>query len=260
MAAKITEFIKRAEKLYDSGVSEPEFKAWKDDVIRFLKKEYGNNSHEVTSFEAIEFYNFYRVVEVVNGRPFDNKTKVKNVYQKALKTAILYLQNYESDDSVDTEEKQNVKAIKTNNENVFIVHGRNDGVKAQVANFLMKLGIKPIILHEQTNRGKTIIEKIEKYSDVKAAIILFTCDDVGKYKDDSELEKRVRQNVIFEAGYFIGKLGRENTIILFENGLKILSDLDGYTYIEIDQKQRWEIDVAKELKDLGFDIDMNNLV
>jgi predicted nucleotide-binding protein len=260
MAAKIVEFIKRAEKLYDSGVSKPEFKAWRDDVIRFLKKKYGNNSHEAASFEKIEFYNMYLVVDVIDGQFIENKNKVKDLFNKELQTAILYLKNYESDDNSDSEEKQNVKTNKTNNENVFIVHGRNDGVKAEVANFLLKLGIKPIVLHEQTNRGQTIIEKFEKHSDVKAAIILFTCDDLGKYKDDSKLEKRARQNVIFEAGYFIGKLGRENTIILLEDGLKIPSDLDGYTYIEIDKKQSWELALAKELKGLGFNIDMNNLV
>jgi predicted nucleotide-binding protein len=258
---KMKEFIERAEKLYDSGVNEPEFKAWKDDVVRFLKKMYGLDSHEATAFDQIEYYNFYLTVDVDNGRWHGNKSKEKDVFQKGLKTAILYLKNYESDKGIDNEERIQKNTNETvNNEHIFIVHGRNDGVKAQVANFLLKLGIKPIILHEQMNKGKTIIEKFEKHSDVKASIILFTSDDVGKFKDDSEFEKRARQNVIFEAGYFIGKLGREFTIILLEHGLKMPSDLAGYIYFEIDQNERWQLDIAKELKGMKFDIDMNDLI
>ena len=114
-------------------------------------------------------------------------------------------------------------------------------------------------MHEQANAGKTVIEKFEKYADVKAAVILFTGDDVGKYKDDPEYEKRARQNVIFEAGYFMGKLGRENTIILAEEGLPIQSDLSGYIYIPLDERQRWHFDLARELKAIGFAVDMNDL-
>jgi predicted nucleotide-binding protein len=133
-------------------------------------------------------------------------------------------------------------------------------IKAQVSTLLWKIKLEPVILHEQENEGKTIIEKFERYASVKAAIVLFTGDEVGKYKDDMKSEKRVRQNVIFEAGYFMGKLGRENTIILAEEGLAIQSDLQGFIYIPLDENKRWHIDVAKELKTAGFDIDMNDAV
>jgi predicted nucleotide-binding protein len=152
-----------------------------------------------------------------------------------------------------------VEEISESINNIFIVHGRNEGVEAEVSNFLRRLNLEPIILHEQVNKGKTVIEKFEKFSNVKAAVILFTADDIGKYKDDKEYECRARQNVIFEAGYFIGKLGRENTIILYENGLNIPSDLAGYIYIPLDPNKRWHLDLARELKAIGFDIDLNNL-
>jgi predicted nucleotide-binding protein len=142
---------------------------------------------------------------------------------------------------------------------IFIVHGRNEGIEAEVSNFLRRLNLDPIILHEQANKGKTVIEKFERFSNVRAAVVLFTADDIGKYKDDEEYECRARQNVIFEAGYFIGKLGRENTIILYETRLKIPSDLEGYIYITLDSNKRWHLDLAKELKAIGFDIDLNNL-
>jgi len=111
------------------------------------------------------------------------------------------------------------------------------------------------------NKGLTIIEKFVDSSDVKAAIVLFTRDDIGKLKEeDTELEDRARQNVVFEAGFFIGKLGRKNTIILLERGLTLPSDLDGVAYIEIDPNDGWQLKVAKELKVLNFDIDINYLL
>jgi predicted nucleotide-binding protein len=149
---------------------------------------------------------------------------------------------------------------KTNKNDVFIVHGRNDGIKSEVTAFLYKMKLKPIILHEQPNQGKTVIEKLEKYGDVGAAVILFSSDDLGKYNGDNEYEPRARQNVIFEAGYFIGRLGRENTIILYEDGLRIPTDLGGYIYISLDEHKRWQVELAKDLKAGGLDIDLDDIL
>ena len=66
---------------------------------------------------------------------------------------------------------------------IFIVHGRDNAVKEEVARFIDKLGLHPIILHEKPDRGKTIIEKFEHHSDVGFAVVLLTPDDVGHPKD-----------------------------------------------------------------------------
>lgn len=90
-----------------------------------------------------------------------------------------------------------------------------------------------IILHEKANEGKTIIEKFERYSEVDFAIALWTADDFGNSKKDVNLKKRARQNVIFETGFFIGKIGRENVIVLVEEEVEIPSDYSGIIYIKI---------------------------
>ncbi len=56
---------------------------------------------------------------------------------------------------------------------VFVVHGRDDGTKETLARYLSKLDLAPIILHEQPNQGKTIIEKFEAHADVDFALVLF---------------------------------------------------------------------------------------
>ena len=100
---------------------------------------------------------------------------------------------------------------------VFIVHGHDETAQTKAARFVEKLGLKAIILHEQASAGRTIIEKIEHYSDVDFALVLYTPDDVGHVKGKPEnLSLRARQNVIFEHGYLIGKLSRKNVVALVD--------------------------------------------
>lgn len=143
---------------------------------------------------------------------------------------------------------------------VFIVHGHDDKVKETVARFVEKLGLEAIILHEQANRGQTIIEKFERHADVGFAVILLTPDDVGASKAaqaaGEPLNDRARQNVVFELGYFIGKLGRPHVCALHE-GVEIPSDLHGLVYVPYDAGGVWRYHLAKEMKASGMDIDMN---
>ena len=135
---------------------------------------------------------------------------------------------------------------------VFIVHGHDGELKQKVARLLEKQGIEAVILSEQPNQGMTIIEKIEAYSEgVDAAICLFTPDD--EMKDGS---KRARENVVLETGYFIGKIGREKTIVIAADGVMNLSDLKGIVYVS---DKNWELDVLKELREIGYSVDFNKL-
>jgi predicted nucleotide-binding protein len=146
---------------------------------------------------------------------------------------------------------------------VFIVHGHDEAVKLAVADTLKKLELDYIILHEQPDEGKTIIEKLEKYSgnsDIGYAVVLLTPDDVGKSKDDeSEPKPRARQNVVFEMGYFISKLGRANVRALYSKGVELPTDYQGVLYTLLDDAGAWKYELADELEASGFNIDRNKL-
>lgn len=143
---------------------------------------------------------------------------------------------------------------------VFIVHGRENSTKLEVARFIERLGFVPIILNEQPNEGMTIIEKIEKYSDVGYGVVLYTPCDIGYMKDDESNKKyRARQNVVFEHGYLVAKLGRGNVTTLVKEGVETPNDISGIVYIDFDEKGAWKFDLAKNLKNAGYDVDMNLL-
>jgi len=157
-------------------------------------------------------------------------------------------------------EKTTKKTEKASNSNIFVVHGRENLMKESTARAVEKLGFNPIILHEQENKGRTIIEKFTDYSDVGFAIVLLSGDDIGGLNvEDTELRPRARQNVIFELGYFIGKLGREKVVALYSDmpDFEIPSDYAGVLFTEFDSRGMWKFELAKELKAAGYKIDMN---
>ena len=156
---------------------------------------------------------------------------------------------------------ENSKATAMSNR-VFVVHGHNDALREKVARFLEKLELNVIILHEQPNKGRTIIEKFTDYSDVSYAVVLLTADDVGNVKGTPQklLNPRARQNVIFELGYFLGKLGREHVCALYEEGVEVLTDYSGVLYITMDNNEAWRLKLAKELKAAEIPIDMNKAI
>lgn len=155
--------------------------------------------------------------------------------------------------------KAETEVIEMDNNNVFIVHGHDELVKLSVARFLEKLKLTPIILHEQASGGATIIEKIEQHSNVGFGIVLYTPCDVGKSVNEEELKLRARQNVVFEHGYLIGKLGRRNVCALVKDEVEKPNDISGVVYINYDSGSGWHSELLKELKNSGYEIDANLL-
>lgn len=154
----------------------------------------------------------------------------------------------------------NTTSVQTDKDKVFIVHGRDENSKAVVARFVEKLGLSAIILHEQVNSGKTIIEKIEEYTNVGFAIVLYTPCDIGGIVDAQTMNPRARQNVVFEHGYLVGKLGRNNVCALVKDNIETPSDINGIVYIQLDSHDAWQLKVSREMQNSGYFIDFNKLI
>lgn len=164
---------------------------------------------------------------------------------------------------IDLEEEVNNQlesSTSCDNNNVFVVHGHNDAIRELVARTITTLGLKPIILHEQSNNSNTIIEKLEANSNVGYAVILLTPCDEGREKGETQFKNRARQNVIAEMGYFIGKLGRNRVSIFYKDDVEIPSDFLGITYTILDSSDGWKIKLARDLKAAGYQVKVDNLI
>lgn len=150
---------------------------------------------------------------------------------------------------------------RNNNNQIFLVHGHDNEAKQTMARFLEKSGFEVIILHEQPDEGLTIIEKIEAYSNVGFAVVLYTECDLGRDKNDTvENEKyRARQNVVFEHGFLIGKLGRSNVCAIVKGDVQTPGDISGVIYTSMDAGEAWKVKLMKNLKASGMNVDMNNV-
>jgi predicted nucleotide-binding protein len=139
---------------------------------------------------------------------------------------------------------------------VFVAHGHNLEIRDIVNDFLRSIGLEPISLSEEPDRGDTIIEKFERYSkDVNFAIALFSADDVGYAKNKMKDKRpRGRQNVVFEFGYFLAKLGRSRARLLVQQGVEIPSNISGMLYIEMGSNSKWKNQLIRELKDAGLPV------
>jgi hypothetical protein len=144
---------------------------------------------------------------------------------------------------------------------IFIVHGHGGELKEATARLVSQIKLEPVILHEQPNQGRTIIEKFSAFAkEAGFAIVLLTADDVGaagKVERHSDLQPRARQNVIFELGFFFGALTRGRVCAVYERGVEIPSDLGGVLYIPYDVEGQWKVRVAKEIKAAGYPVDLN---
>jgi hypothetical protein len=139
---------------------------------------------------------------------------------------------------------------------VFVVHGHDEGSREAVARFLEKIGFEAIILAEQTNDGRAIIEKFEDHAEEAVyAVVLATPDDIGGPKS-GPAAPRPRQNVIFELGFFVGRLGRGRVCLLRKGDLEGFSDFQGVVYTDLDSQGAWKVRLAREMEQTGLSLDM----
>lgn len=242
-----------------------------DPLMEALAKKVDGTLQEILGHGTVE-YNDYSVdsldtLPLVMGGGPDPLARVIQGYKEGIERAVLKLKTLKelfeeriSDASRDDTRPKSVAPVR-GSKRVFVVHGREEGSKETVARFLSKLGLEPIILHEQPNQGRTIIEKFEAHSAVDYAVVLFTPDDFGHPAGDpSKGRVRARQNVILELGFFLGALGRGRVCVLYTGDVEIPSDYDGVLYVPLDDRGAWRLAVAREMKVAGVELDLNNAV
>jgi len=245
------------ENLKQTEFGSPEFEKWRRNTEVAISNTFGENARHVKDFTSISYSLQFYTPEIPD-------SAFQRAYINGLESATSVLQSmieeveeYWEAESITPNSPQS-PTVPTRTQDIFIIHGRDDGAKETVARFVTTLGLKPIILHEQSNQGRTIIEKFERHAQVGFAIALLTPDDVGALQGhENDLSPRARQNVIFEFGYFMGHLGRNRVCALTKGNVEIPSDYAGVVYITLDVSGAWKMNLVKELKAAGFAVDAN---
>ena len=225
-----------------------EYVAWKTKVENLIVSLFGKSS------PLFETYKKGDSVHVI-GNGSDKFESAQGFILGSLSAAV---------DTLEFEPKVEEDGKRTfeKNNRVFVVHGHNEKLKNQLEIFLIEIGLEPVVLHRKPDEGLTIIEKFEKYSDVGYAFILLTPDDVSysaseanMLDSDRKKEMRARPNVIFEFGYFVGKLGRKRVCCLYNEGVSLPTDVSGMIYKEIiDNVEEAAFAILKDLKAAGYNV------
>jgi predicted nucleotide-binding protein len=244
--------------LKDGYVDSDRYSAWVTVTRDFLIKVFGSLSPNVSSVTGVgingsfpinagrEWYEDHRV------RSLNKQITIMEGLLEVLQTEIALDQGSGGGATISIQMPPGAKSV-------FLVHGQDSSAENITARFIERLDLDLIILHEQPNQGRTIIEKFQDYSDVAFAVVLLTPDDRGGLASEpyESQSQRARQNVIFELGYFIGRLGRNRVCALYYEGVELPSDYSGVLFIKFDESGAWRLSLAKEMKAAGIDIDMN---
>lgn len=235
------------------------FKKWRRDTETVINHTFGEESSHIADFMRVDY-----IGPVSLNTPRSDyewhKARSNGLDSAAavLESMIDEIQEFWEDESPLSGSLSTERGALPSTNEVFVIHGRDNEVKQTVARFLEKIDLKPVILHERPDRGRTIIEKFEQHAEVGFAVALLTPDDEGSlYGEENNLKPRARQNVIFEFGYFIGRLGRQKVCALTKGNVEIPSDYSGVLYIRLDDAGGWKMKLITELKNAGLDVDAN---
>ncbi len=232
-----------------------EYRKWNDYNHELLQRIFS------TSEEAEKYNKPVRYVfgmnpsfsEKVNDFRSDIKEKIHRLDSLVERIDLISLTL--SQNMIQTEDKE-----LHSNKKVFIVHGRDDLAKTSLEILLHEMGLEPIVLHRQADEGQTIIEKFEKHSDVGYAFVLLTPDEIAYFAhedslpdDERKKEKRARPNVIFEFGYFVGRLGRNKVCCVYTGDVSLPSDVSGMIYKKyMTSVEEVAYSIQKDLKAVGI--------
>jgi predicted nucleotide-binding protein len=240
-----------------------------DPAIEAIKKKVNSTLQEALGYDTIEYHEYsissLDTLPLIMGGGAYPIEKVHAGYRAGIERARLKLETLRDilkerlEDASGATLPQGILATaRESTRRVFVVHGHDDGLKETVARYLSSLELQPVVLHEQPNQGKTIIEKFEKHADVDFAVVIFTPDDVGYSAGNPEQSSpRARQNVVLELGFFIGALGRNHVCVLHTGDIELPSDYSGVLYLPLDAGGAWRFRLAKEMKASGMHIDLN---
>ena len=153
---------------------------------------------------------------------------------------------------------------------VFVVHGRNDGARKALFDFLRAIGLKPVEWSEAvraTGKASPYIGEIldAAFSRAHAVVVLFTPDDEARLREqfridsdllhETQLTGQARPNVLFEAGMAMAR-SQDRTVLVELGDLRPFSDVAGRHAIRLDNSSQRRQDLAQRLEAAGCPVNL----
>lgn len=252
---RIGRCLDQISQLRSGAADSPALGKWRRDTEVAISNTFPSKEEYLERFQRIHYYPMFAPSSAA-----DRQESFLSGLQSAenmLASMVSEIEEYWEEDGIRTQVAGPTPSVATND--VFIAHGHSV-MRTEVARLIERLGLNPIVLHEQPSKGRTIIEKFEEHSHVGFAVAVLTPDDEGRAKDTKDLRPRARQNVIFELGFFVGELGRKRVCALVDKTVERPSDYDGVVFVSLDDEEAWKLRLAKELREAGLEVDLNRLV
>jgi len=270
---RIAELDAFAPNTVTARFSDPKVQALQTAIEGTLAQVFGNDTDDFRRYQAAARLDHGGIAMYLDGRNHDDAAEARHYVTQGRVASLELLRQAIRQLQEEIEREQTLSDVSSAPESrgravagaqsrrVFIVHGHDGEMREAVARFLTDIGFEPVILHEQPNGGRTVIEKFEAHSEPAGfAVVLLSGDDEGRQTGTEALTPRARQNVILELGYFAGSLHRSRVCALIRGNLEVPSDIVGVVFEQFDDAGGWKQIVARELQEAGYEIDWNKVM
>ena len=247
---ELDHIVTTSENDNDFEAAEERLRRWKSRTVRIIAEQVGPS-------EGQNLEERRSSVSYI-GNPLATLYKEADVYRGFLQALIEELKEHPDvlsstpvvtstvNSPVDMGQRVDAKAV-------FIVHGHDDANLLRLESLLNdRWSLESIVLRDEAGKGRTLVEKFEQEAQGAGyAIILLTPDDLIQTPNKDFTQ--ARPNVVFELGWFYGRIGREKVCIVCKKGTNIHSDLAGINRIEFsDSIEEAFLSIETELKGAGL--------
>jgi predicted nucleotide-binding protein len=194
----------------------------------------------------------------------DKKYLIENILNGKVKGAYLCTEKFLS--PIEKNVALNQLAISGSDvrRRVFVVCGTDSEMKQAFTNALTKLRLVPVVICEEPKQGRKIVERFQEYIDVGFAVVLLSPDDLVYVKDEPPTKRKLRprQEVVFELGFLLGKLGRDNVLVFQREcqNFEVPTDFEGIKVTAFDDRDSWKLALIRELKNCGYTVDDDRIL
>ncbi len=213
------------------------------------------------SYETADKLNLPNQENLVTAK--DKKYLLESIIKSKVKGAYLCTEKFLSSTEKNIDPFQSTKSV-SDRRRIFVVCGTDDEMKQAITNALIKLWLVPLVVCEEPSQGRKIVERFADYKDVCFAVVMLSPDDFAYAKEDSPTKRRLRpkQDVVFELGFLIGKLGKDHIIVLYRecSNFECPTDFEGLKLAAFDDRESWKLALIRELTNCGYTVDVDRIL